>query len=95
MFEKKDFKALDRQYFNVIQTTAYHIILESNNTHHIWDIYCRDYKDYRSLIISHKHTEEDPFHIQPGMHPRTVAAAQEMIKKHDEYYLSSPHRRRK
>lgn len=88
MFEKSEIKQIDKDYFKIIQATAYHIIIKSKNTKHTWDIYCRDGDGFRSLVISHKHKDEQPFHEQAMMHPRTVIEAQELIKEHDNFQLN-------
>ncbi len=87
MFERKDFEEIDREYFDVINETCYHIILKSKNTGHTWDIMCQERPNGRSLVISHKHKDKDPFHIQRGFHPKTVEDAQKKIMKHDLWHL--------
>ena len=88
MFQKKEMNEIDRQYFEVKETKAYHIILKSKNCGHIWDIQSKETTwGKRSLVIYHKHKEADPFHEQAMMHPRTVTEAQELIKKHDKWHL--------
>lgn len=89
MFTKAEMKQIDRQYFVVQKETLFHICLKSKNTEHIWDIESRSvFWGKRSLVVHHKHKETDPFHVQPGFHPRTVMEAQELIKNHDTWYLN-------
>ncbi len=65
MFDTKEFVNVDREYFEVINETCYHLTLKSCNTGHTWDIECRNNpNNTRSLVISHKHKDSDPFHIQ-------------------------------
>lgn len=87
MFDIKELNKIDDRYFTVLQTTGYHVTLQSKNTKHIWDIYCKEIGCHRSLVISHKHNENDPFHEQPKMHPKDLVEAQNMIKKHDRWHL--------
>ncbi len=87
MYEKNDFEQIDKEYFQVLTQTGYHIILKSKNTEHIWDIYCQEHSRGRSLVINHKHNETEPFHVQRKYHPKTVEEAQKRIKKHDKWYL--------
>ena len=85
MFEKKDFENVDREYFQVINETCYHLTLKSKNTGHTWNIACIENPHGKSFVISHKHNDNDPFHLQPGFHPRSIQEAQEMIKTHDTW----------
>ncbi len=88
MFDTKEFENVDREYFEVINETCYHLTLKSCNTGHTWDIECRDnLNNTRSLVISHKHKDSYPFHIQPNFHPRSIEEAQEMFKAHDTWHL--------
>ena len=88
MYTEKDFENIDENNYNVCSRTAYHIILKSTRTGHFWDIECRElHPGTRQLVIYHKHNENDAFHEQPNMHPKTVDEAQDMIKRHDEWFL--------
>lgn len=87
MFDRNDFMQIDKEYFQVLAETGYHIMLESQNTGHIWDIYCQEHYRGRSLVISHKHSDTEPFHIQRKYHLKTVMDAQKKIMKHDNWYL--------
>ncbi len=88
MYIEKDFESIDIKNYTVLNKTAYHIILKHNGTGHIWDIECRElHRGQQQLVISHKHNDDDPFHEQPNMHPKTFTEAQEMIRKHDEWVL--------
>lgn len=87
MFTTKDFKQIDKEYFGVITKTGYHIILKSKNSGHTWDIYCQESGRGRSLVISHKHNDFEPFHVQRKYHPKSVEEAQQMIMKHDKWHL--------
>ena len=87
MFDRKDFNCIDREYFQVINETCYHITLKSKNTGHTWDITSTKNPYGKSIVISHKHNDEDPFHVQPRVHPRSIQEAQDMIKAHDMWQL--------
>lgn len=87
MFDQNDFAQIDKEYFRALTETGYHIILKSKNTGHTWDIYCQERTRGRSLVISHKHSDTEPFHIQRKYHPKTVTDAQKKIMKHDKWYL--------
>ena len=89
MFKNSEINQIDQKYFTIIQSTGYHIIIKSKNTKHTWDIYCRDGDGFRSLVISHKHKDEQPFHEQGMMHPRTVLEAQKCIMEHDEWHMKN------
>lgn len=91
MFTQKDFEEIDKR-FQVVTKTGLHIILKSL-TGHTWDIYSSDAGYGCSLVISHKHNDSDPFHIQPNIHPRTVAEAMEYIRSHDRYEKDKRKRR--
>ena len=88
MFTKSELNQIDQNYFNIINSSAFHIILESRNTKHIWDIYCGIGFRGRSLEIYHKHHSSESFHRQKRMHPRTIFEAQTMIKSHDEWHIN-------
>lgn len=88
MYTKKDFIQIDREYFEVICETCYHIQIKSKNTGHIWNIECRCPRPgVRSLIVKHKHKHTHAFHQQRYTHPRSILEAQEIIKAHDKWHL--------
>ncbi len=87
MFTEKDFAEIDGSYFDTLLKSCYHIILKSRNTEHVWDIYCRSSCLMKSIVVYHKHHEQDTFHEQPNMHPHSIEEAQRLIKKHDEDFL--------
>lgn len=88
MFTKNELKKLDRAYFKVQTEVAYHIIVKSINTGHIWDIESVElYPGKRCIVINHKHNERDVFHRQLKMHPKSLVEAQNMIKCHDAWHL--------
>ena len=88
MFDKKDWEQIDKDYFDVIEVSSYHITLKSRPTGHSWDITCRYHPGGRSLIILHRHKDSDPFHEQIRFHPSTVTQAQDLIKEHDTWVLN-------
>ncbi len=89
MFSKEELESIDREYFQVINGTSFHIIIKSKNTSHIWDIESQCIiPGKRSLVIHHKHKEEQPFHIQLNFHPKTVEEAQDLIKHHDTWQMN-------
>ncbi len=89
MFTQKDFGIIikHKRYYDIIAMTGIHIIIKSRKTKHIWDIQnvTLNYGDEK-IIISHKHNDLDPFHVQPRMHPRTVMGALTMIRAHDDWH---------
>ena len=96
MYTEKDFESIDDKNFTASDKTATHIILKSNSTGHFWDVECRELRHgQQQLVISHRHNETDPFHRQPNMHPKTVAEAMEMIKKHDDWFLEKKTEKKK
>lgn len=89
MFSKQEFKNIDKNYFNVLCLSAYYVDIKSKNTGHSWSIYSQqlDYK-HRTLVIRHKHRDQDPYHEQLRYHPKNLIDAQEMIKAHDKWHLA-------
>lgn len=89
MFTQEELLEIDRDYFFVMNESGLHVMVKSNNTGHVWDIESQSLTmGKRSIVIHHKHKDEQAFHIQPNMHPHTITEAQEMIKKHDEWQLN-------
>jgi len=89
MFEKNEVNLLDCSYFEIIMTTGYHFVIKSKNTGHYWDVACKElFFGKRFLVVYHKHKLEDRFHIQKGLHPRSILEAQQQIKEHDIYHIS-------
>lgn len=93
MFDQKDFGQIDKEYFEVLNMTASHIILKSKNTGQSWDLYCSDWGQGPTIQVFHKHNDNDSFHPQRKLHPGSVAYAQVRIKKHDDWYLRHKKRR--
>jgi len=88
MYKYSEFDQIDREYFDVINTTLYNIALKSKNTGHTWNINCENLTwGKRKLVVYHKHNDNDSFHLQRHMSPKSVAHAQKLIKEHDEWYL--------
>lgn len=88
MFTRNEFNEIDRKYFQVINETCYHLTLKSTTTGHTWNIMSLGNSKGKNLIISHKHNDMDPFHVQPCFHPKSVIDAQNMIKDHDIWHLN-------
>ena len=89
MFTRQEFKKLDGKYFDVLLRSAYYINLKSRNTGHTWSIYSKQLTvDRRELEISHKHKDNDEYHVQLRFHPRNIDEAQRMIKDHDRWHLN-------
>ena len=89
MFTKAELNHLDCDYFFVMLRSACRIQLKSKNTGHIWDLESNTvFYGKRSIIVHHKHKDTDCFHVQRGIHPKTIAEAQNMIKSHDEWHLN-------
>lgn len=93
MFDQKDFEQIDKEYFEVLNTTASHIILKSKNTRQTWDLYYSDWESAQTIQVFHKHNDQDSFHVQRKLHPGSVDYAQRCIKKHDDWYLKHKKRR--
>ncbi len=89
MFTKRDFNQIDTDYFLVLERSVYHIVLKSKRTSHTWDIYYKPFSGGYSLVVNHKHRDKDIFHVQPHFHPRSISAAQEMIKRHDAWHIKT------
>lgn len=88
MFTRKELQMVDTDYFLVIERTAFHIIIKSINTGHIWDLYSKENPHGTSIVVFHKHDDGAAFHEQPWMHPSSVIDAQEAIKSHDAWHLA-------
>lgn len=89
MFSKEELKLVDKEYFHILNKTAFHVLVKSKNTLHIWDIESQSITPgKRSLVIHHKHKDEQPFHTQLNFHPKTLEEAQDLIKKHDEWQMN-------
>ncbi len=45
MFSNEDLKCLDQEYFNIITTDAYDVMIMSRNTGHYWYLHNPGYPD--------------------------------------------------
>ena len=89
MFTKEDFRKINKKHFIVVQKTAFYLDLKSRITGHTWSIYSSQIDHvHRSLVIRHKHHDNDEYHVQHRYHPKDVLEAQKMIIAHDEWHIS-------
>ena len=85
MINSKDLKLLDKNYFDIIATSTYYVVLRSKNTGHLWHLLERDLNGHKSLVISHSHHASSPYHLQTNK--PSIEACCEYIKNHDVYQL--------
>ena len=82
MFYDKDFKQIDKEYFNIIRLSEFAITIQSKNTHHYWHI---THNVPRGFIIQHRYEEFGSYHKQCSAKKLSTAFAK--IKHHDNYIL--------
>lgn len=95
MFSQRQLQSINKTYFNVISATAGCIVIQSNNTGHVWAINGSGVGD--GVRLKHKHKLSDPWHDQAfyikGRHD--LQGAFRAIRFHDEYYIQRKRRTRK
>lgn len=86
MIEIKDLRHINQEYFNVIQTTAFTITIQSKNTKHYWHISEQDYPSFKSYIIYHRHNATQQYHRHG--HAGSLQKVISSIKSHDAFQLN-------
>ena len=86
MITLKEIESIDTQYFNIIEVSAFFIVLQSRNTGHYWHLLRREPNNHISFFISHKHHISDPYHPQACR--GSIKACCVYIKEHDKYHIS-------
>lgn len=83
MFRKKDFKQIDKEYFNIIRLSEFAITIQSKNTHHYWHI---THSVPHGFVVQHRYEEFGLYHRQCSV--KKLRTAFDKIKYHDNYILS-------
>lgn len=86
MITKTELKAIDSQYFDVLQMGCYTIYIQSKNTKHFWGIQIEEYLTFRHLKIYHKHNSHNEYHRHRDA--RSINAAIEHIYAHDAFQIN-------
>jgi hypothetical protein len=86
MITKIELKAIDTQYFNILQMGCFAIYVQSKNTKHFWGIHLEQYPTFRHFKVYHKHNGQDQYHRHSDA--RSLKAAIEHIKDHDAFQLN-------
>ena len=84
MISNKEIQAIDRQYFDVLETTAFYVVLRSRNTGHFWHLLEQHPGSHVTFLISHKHHEWNPYH--PQANRPTIDDCCKYIKWHDRFH---------
>lgn len=85
MITNADITIIDKEYFDIIETREYFIILRSKNTGHYWQLLEREANGHRTFLISHRHNTTGPYH--PQKNRPSVSACCEYIMGHDVFHL--------
>ncbi len=93
MITKEELREVAGGYFEVLQTGAFAVTLQSKNTGHYWHLLEREYPTFRHFAIYHKHNVSDEYHAQGTA--RNLAAAVSEIRSHDKFQLNGRKKARK
>ena len=85
MIDRMDIAAIDNEYFEIIGEKEYTLVLKSRNTGHYWCLLEQAYNGHRTFLISHRHSEKDPYHHQTNR--PSVSVCCKYIQAHDAYHL--------
>ena len=85
MFSLQQTTSISRNYFKVIDVSAYYVYIQSKNTGHYWFISCETFSTFETITIYHKHKYEDPLHFQ--CRAASLKGAIFKIKDHDKYQM--------
>ena len=85
MFDSKDIKWVDSEYFKVIRETEWDIEIRSRCTGHYWMLHCTDDPLPGSCEVFHRHHGWLPYHHQGRA--RSIHQAVRIIQQHDEFQL--------
>lgn len=86
MFHERDKQVLDKFYFNIVQTGAYDVTIQSKNTGHFWYIHNPEIPREDTCIIFHKHRVSYPYHRHGKA--RNLRQAIRKIKGHDVFQMN-------
>ena len=86
MLQVLDLHIIDHSYFNIIQTNAFTITLQSKNTGHYWHILEQDYSTFKSYLIYHRHSANHSYHKHG--HGKNLPQIINDIQAHDKFQLS-------
>jgi hypothetical protein len=87
MISKTELKAIDSQYFNVIQEGCFAVYLQSKNTKHFWGIQVEEFPPFfRHFKIYHKHNSHNDYHRHRDA--KSLSVAIDQIKSHDTFQLN-------
>ena len=85
MIESADLEAIDTEYFDIVESRDYTVLIHSKNTGHDWHLLERIANGHRSFLISHRHSVLHPYHLQKSK--PSISACCEYIMDHDAYHL--------
>ena len=85
MIDSTDLAAIDANYFDIIGTKDYLVVLRSRDTGHYWSLLEQEANGHRTFLISHKHNAADQFHSQKNK--PSINACCEYIMDHDAFHL--------
>lgn len=91
MIEQSDIEIVDKEYFEIMESKDYVLVLRSRNTGHFWCLLEQEYNGCRFFQIRHRHHAENPYHIQKSR--ATIADCCEYIQSHDAYHLKKERRK--
>lgn len=86
MITKKDLVCVDRSYFDIVQQSAYVLVLRSRCTGHFWALHVEEFPHFRHFRMEHKHKQSDQYHRHRDY--GTVAKAVIDIKQHDIFQMN-------
>lgn len=93
MITKKEINAINKSYFNILQSNSFAIYIQSRNTKHYWGILLSKYPTFRNFQILHKHHNHNPYHRHSNA--ANIEAAINHIKAHDKYHIKRKQAKKK
>lgn len=85
MFNTKDLKCLDSNYFCIIAVDDYDVTIMSRNTGHYWYLHNLECPGEGSVVIFHRHRVCHPYHLHGRAN--TLRQAMRGIKNHDKWQM--------
>lgn len=85
MIKPIDLETIDTEYFDIIETKGYLVVLHSRATGHDWALLEREANRHRTFMISHRHSAGMPYHTQTNR--ASIAACCDYIKAHDTFHF--------
>lgn len=81
MFDTRQFKKINPQYFNIIMLNEHDVTVQSRNTGHYWYLHNTDYPTEGNCVIFHKHKASHPYHLhgRAGTLPQAVRSIKNMM----------------